>query len=278
MNSSIAVAEIVRAGYPCLEAAPPTRVPGQHTFVLLHGAFADNESFRGWTAMLAERGHRAVAPLRRGRRGFGPDRAEGLTFDDYVTDTVAVLDTLDAPPVLVGHSLGALVAQRLAEQGRARALVLLAPAPPGALTAQPVALRHFAPLMPRIAAGRPFVVGPAACSALALNSMPAADRPEIHAHLTPESGKVYRDLMLGAVRVDAAKVTVPVLVLGGDEDRIISTRLLRKTAHHYGVRPRVLAGRGHWLMAEPGWQQLVDDVLAWLRERVPAAPDGGTSG
>ena len=51
--------------------------------------------------------------------------------------------------------------------------MLIAPAPPAMLTAQPVALPHFAPQLPRIMTGRPFVVGPAACSALALNKMPS---------------------------------------------------------------------------------------------------------
>ena len=62
--------------------------------------------------------------------------------------------------MVVGHSLGALLAQRLAELGRARAIVLIAPAPPGMLTAQSVALRHFVPQMPKIMTGRPFIMAP----------------------------------------------------------------------------------------------------------------------
>ena len=177
---------------------------------------------------------------------------------------MAVLDTLEDQAVLVGHSLGALIAQRLAEQGRARAIVLIAPAPPAMLTAQAVALPHFLPQMPRILTGRPFVVGPAACSTLALNKMPEAERPAVHAHLTHESGRVYRDLMFGSVKVDATRVQVPVYVAGGTEDRIISAGLTKKTARHYGVQPRIHEGRGHWIIGEPGWEALVDDVVSWL--------------
>lgn len=128
-----------------------------------------------------------------------------------------------------------------------------------------MALPRFVPNMPRILAGRPFVVPEGACSVLALNRIPEADRPAIHAHLTYESGKVYRAAMMGTIRVDAAQVRVPVLVTGGAEDRIISTRLLRKTARHYGVEARVRPGHAHWLLQEPGWEQIADDVLAWLR-------------
>ena len=260
------VHETMRAGFPTLEAAPAST--GKPPVVLLHGAFADQDSFRGWVERLAASGHQAFAPARRGRVGVGPDKAAGLTFEDYVKDTVAVVDTLDEPPVLVGHSLGALLAQRLAEQGRARAIVLIAPAPPAMLSAQAVALPHFLPKMPRIMTGRPFVMSPAACSALALNEMPRAQRPAVHAHLTHESGKVYRSLMLGTVRIDARKVRVPVYVAAGTEDRIISTALAKKTAQHYGVEPRMHEGRGHWIIGEPGWESLVDDVASWLDDNL----------
>jgi pimeloyl-ACP methyl ester carboxylesterase len=260
------VKDTMRAGFPTLEAAPEGT--GKAPVVLLHGAFADQDSFRGWVERLAEAGHPAIAPARRGRVGVGPDRAAGLTVDDYVADTIAVLNTLDETAVLVGHSLGALLAQRLAEQGRARAIVLIAPAPPAMLTAQAAALPHFLPQMPKIMTGRSFIMGPGSCSTLALNMLPEDQRPAVHAHLTHESGKVYRQLMLGTVRVDARKVRVPVYVAGGTEDRIISTGLTRKTARHYGVEARLHEGRGHWIIGEPGWESLVDDVATWLDANV----------
>jgi pimeloyl-ACP methyl ester carboxylesterase len=253
------------AGFPASVARPagPGRTAAAPV-VFLHGAFADHAGFGGWLRRFADAGFPAIAASRRGRLGVGPERAAGLRFASYVADTAAVLDTLDDTPVLVGHSLGGLVAQRLAERGRARALVLLASAPPAMLTAQAIALPRFAPNMPRIMTGRPFIVGADACSVLALNRVPPEDRPPIHAHLTHESGKVYRSLMLGTVRVRASKVRVPVFVAGGTQDRIVSPRLVRKTARHYGVEPRLYAGHGHWLIQEPGWQAVADDIVAWL--------------
>ena len=165
----------MRAGFPTLEATPAST--GKPPVVLLHGAFADQDCFRGWVARLAEAGHPAIAPARRGRVGVGPDQAAGLTFDDYVEDTVAILDTLDDTAVLVGHSLGALLAQRLAERGRARAIVLIAPAPPAMLTAQAVALPRFLPQLPKIMTGRSFIMGPGSCSTLALNKLPEDSGP-----------------------------------------------------------------------------------------------------
>jgi pimeloyl-ACP methyl ester carboxylesterase len=258
------VEETTIAGFPAIVGRPGAPRTGTPTVVFLHGAFADHEGFRGWVQRFAECGYASVAASRRGRLGVAPADAAGLSFDDYVDDTLAVIDAAGSRPILVGHSLGGLVAQRVAERGRARAIALLAPAPPAMLTAQAIALPRFAPNVPRIMTGRPFIVGDDACSVLALNQVPESERPAIHAHLTHESGKIYRSMMMGTIRVKAAKVQVPVFVAGGTQDHIISTRLLRKTARHYGVDAHLYEGHGHWILEEPGWEQLADDVLTWL--------------
>ncbi|MGN0076298.1 MAG: alpha/beta hydrolase, partial [Parafannyhessea sp.] len=64
----------------------------------------------------------------------------------------------------------------------------------------------------------------------------------------------------------ATRVTAPVLVIGGTEDRIVSAGLVRKTARHYGVEARLYDGRGHWIIGEPGWEDLVAEVHAWLAD------------
>ncbi|MCX7621344.1 MAG: hypothetical protein N2037_10935 [Acidimicrobiales bacterium] len=60
-------------------------------------------------------------------------------------------------PLIVGPSLGGLLAQRLAEMGRASSLVLLVSAPPEPLTSQEVTVPYFGPLVPASMDGLPFV-------------------------------------------------------------------------------------------------------------------------
>jgi pimeloyl-ACP methyl ester carboxylesterase len=55
-------------------------------------------------------------------------------INDYATDAAEAARALARPVVLLGHSLGALVAMRAAEMlGDAAGLLLVAPSPPGNL-------------------------------------------------------------------------------------------------------------------------------------------------
>ena len=63
--------------------------------------------------------------------GATPPKELGRTsLLDYAADLEKLIAGLDDKPVLVGHSMGGLLAQMLAARGLARACVLLAPSAP----------------------------------------------------------------------------------------------------------------------------------------------------
>lgn len=246
------------AGFPAL------RAPGKgRTLLFLHGAFGDHTAFRFLLENLAGRGFAGIAFARRGRLGVPPARAEGVTIADYLDDVRRVLEVLPEKPVLVGHSLGGLLAQHLAAEGRCSAAVLICPAPPGMLTAQPRTLPWLAPSLPRILAGRPFRPSDAIFRRLVLSRLAPADQDRVLASLTPESGSVYRAMMLGAARPPGPP-RCPSLVVGGGDDWIISRTLLARTARFCAAPLQVHEGMGHWLLEEPGWERVADGIAAWL--------------
>lgn len=249
------------AGFPAIETRVETSNP---PLLFVHGAFVGHQPFAPWLEYFAQRGWRGIAASRRGRNGVGPQRARGLTIADYVEDTLKVIAAIGERPVIVGHSLGGLIAQKIAELGKAEAMVLLAPAPAAKLPAQPVALPVYLPMMPRILAGIPMMPGPNGCSTIALNRVPEAERPAMHAQLVHESGKVYREMIFGTFKIDFAKVKCPALVVGGRDDRIVAPQLVEWTANKLGVAARIYEGHAHWLLGEPGWEKIAADAVAWL--------------
>ena len=263
--SSELISSTTIAGFP----AHVTEVRKGHApLVFIHGAFVGHQPFDNWLGELARLGWGGVSAARRGRLGIGPERAEGLSVADYVVDTLKVIDTLSEEPVLVGHSLGGLIAQKIAEMGRCRAAILLAPAPAAMLTAQAVALPSYLPMFPSILAGRPFLPPAGSCSRIVLNQVPKEYHASIHGSLVHESGKVYREMIFGAVKVDPAKVKCPVLVMGAEEDRIVSPALVKWTANRYGAELRMYPNHAHLFIGEPGWEKIAADAVAWLDAKV----------
>jgi alpha-beta hydrolase superfamily lysophospholipase len=65
---------------------------------------------------------------------------------------------------------------------------------------------------------------------------------------------------------------VPVLCAGGTEDRLAQIDGVRKVAAVYRADLREYDGRGHFLIAEPGWEAVATDVLEWLAQRGLAVP------
>jgi pimeloyl-ACP methyl ester carboxylesterase len=249
------------AGFPAMATEGSPQKP---PLLFIHGSFVGHESFAPWLRFFGGAGWRCMAASRRGRAGIGPERAKGLSIGDYVDDTLKVIDALGETPIVIGHSLGGLIAQKIAELGKARAAVLVCPAPAAMLTAQAAALPTYLPMMPKILAGMPSIPAPKGCSTIALNEVPAAQRPAIHKTLVHESGKVYREMIVGTFKIDFSKITCPVMVMGGRNDRIVSAKLVEWTAGRLGVPARIYERHAHWLMDEPGWEEIAAEALAFV--------------
>jgi pyruvate dehydrogenase E2 component (dihydrolipoamide acetyltransferase) len=95
---------------------------------LIHGLFADAESYTLVARRLAKGGLRVLAI---DLPGHGGSNATGTTLDQLVDTTATALRALAVGPVrLVGHSLGAMIAAKLAAEGDVQLdhVLLLAPA------------------------------------------------------------------------------------------------------------------------------------------------------
>jgi pimeloyl-ACP methyl ester carboxylesterase len=265
--STTHLSQITVGGFPGISAGKPGRRPN---LMFVHGAFNTHESWRPWLEFFAERGWHGLATSFSGRLGIGPDRGRGRKISDYVEDVAKVVASLEEPPVLIGHSMGGLIVQKLAEMGMAKAAVLLAPAPPFMLPAQLTALPALAPMFPRILAGLPVRPTYWGCRHIVLNNMPPEACPIVHGKLVHDSGRAYREMVFGTYRVDTAKVKCPVYVVAAENDRVISPRLARKIAKLYGAEYRCHANHAHWLLGEEGWEAIAQDVCDWLERRFVA--------
>jgi pimeloyl-ACP methyl ester carboxylesterase len=251
--------------------------PRRPSVLCLHGLFAGSWVFERLLPLLAGRGYPAAALS---FRGHPPSPAVPnlgrVTIGDYLDDAAEAARALDRP-IVIGHSLGGLVAQLLAAQGLARAAVLIDAAPPRgiAVLSKPV-LKRLPRYLPALLASRPFLPRAQDLDALVLNRVPAADRAAARARLVADSGRAVRQAALGTYAVPKGTVRVPLLVVSGEDDRFVPLAVARKIARRYDAPLLVARGHGHFLLAEPGWEEQVRVVLDWLdalpHHGEPAAP------
>jgi pimeloyl-ACP methyl ester carboxylesterase len=243
---------------------------GHAPLLFIHGYFAGAWVFGDLMEYFASHGHSSCAVNLRGRGGsrLGTDVGR-VSMNELIDDARTVARTVareHGPPIAIGHSMGGLIAQKLAESGEAAGAVLLAPAPPrgifvltaGAMLRQ---LRH----LPSILFSRAVVPRFSELRALVLNRVPPADQRRLFRQFVPDSGRAGREMLLGRVTVDARRVTCPLLVIAGDHDRYIPLASARRVAEKYGARLHVVPGRAHMLLQEPGWQQVAAMITAWQR-------------
>jgi pimeloyl-ACP methyl ester carboxylesterase len=247
--------------------------------VLIHGAFCGGWCFADMMPVLAQRGWSCQAPdLPYHVPGptLPPDpRLATQSITDYTRDMEAFVRRLPAPPVIVGHSMGGLIAQQLAAQGLARALVLLAPgAPWGVLPSTQAEMALAKGLMQ----ASPFwdkALNPSfeVAKGDSLASLDPQAQRRIFDMFSAESGLALFELFFWmfdlqrATAVDAAKVTCPVLVVSGADDKVISPVTGRKVAELYANATFWEdPGRGHFLIMEEGAVPLANRCAGWMAE------------
>jgi pimeloyl-ACP methyl ester carboxylesterase len=229
-----------------------------------------------------QRGYRCVTPTLR-HHGVGattpPDPRLGrASLLDYVADLSAEIAALEAPPILMGHSMGALLAQSLATRVPAKALVLLTPAQPAGVVwvLPPSVIRAF--LSGFLHWGfwrKPLRQTFGEASYAMMHCLPESDRRPLYDRLCYESGRAACEIGYWyldprhAARVEPNRVTLPTLVVGAAEDRITPVSIVRRVARRYPQATyREFPGHAHWVLGEPGWEQIAAFCAGWLAGQV----------
>lgn len=253
---------------------PPSKDKGAHPPLLfVHGSYCGawiwSERFLPY---FAKKGRAAYAVSLRGHGG-----SEGsltwASLADYVEDVESAVAQLDAPPVLVGHSMGGLVVQHYLSKpaNRAAGGVLLASVPPSGLASSAIHMSTFAPdVLWQL--GLLQSLGHQAISAEIIHRAFFSDQTpgEDVAHLLPrlqgESHRISSELLCPAQPMPrVGKDALPMLVLGGDGDVFLPSSAFRETANFWHAELDVLKGAPHGLMLDHAWwQPVADRILTWL--------------
>jgi pimeloyl-ACP methyl ester carboxylesterase len=240
--------------------------------LFIHGAFTRARRWQPWLEYFTAAGFTCSAPSLPAHDPPDMAKLADLTFQDYIDAMVAAHAALDRPPVIVGSSMGGLIAQHVAARTKSAGLVLISSAAPwsggGKLGAAPYALQYAIPFL----FGRPMRGDKNAAKKLVLHDLTPEEQDFFLAIFADESGKAYRTMITGGAPIAEGSVKCPVLCLSASDDRLFKPEVAEKIAAFYRAEHHVFPG-GHTLASAAVLKPVGSTIVDWIgRVTVPSLP------
>ncbi|GAA2569109.1 alpha/beta fold hydrolase [Winogradskya consettensis] len=255
------------------------------TIVFIHGLWLHATSWDPWQEFFTAAGYDTVAPEWPGtpdtvaEARANPDSIADHGIDAVTEHYLSFLDGLGEPPILIGHSFGGMIAQKILGLGRAAAVVAVdaaqikgvLPLPLSALHAtlpvfkNPANIRRAVSLTAeQFRYGFGNAISEEESAGLYDRwTIPAPGRPlfeaaaanfSLHSPAAVDTGNTSRG---------------PLLLIAGGKDHTVPEVITEATAKQYRHSPAVtelvaFPDRGHSLTIDNGWREVAQTSLDWL--------------
>ncbi len=258
---------------------------GRQPVVFVHGLWLLAPSWDPWRALFQEKGYATVAPgwpddpETTAAARENPDVFAGKSLGQITDYQAAIVKQLTRKPIIIGHSFGGLLTQKLAGMGLAAGAVAIDPAPfRGVLPLPFSSLKSSFPVL-RNPANRNKAVG------LTYEQFRYAFASEVSEEEAHELFEKYSVPGTGAVLFQAATANLnpkteasvetknpnrgPLLLISGEMDHTVPWSIANASYKRYKDSPSPteiiqIKGRGHSLTIDSGWREVADTALDFL--------------
>ncbi len=254
--------------------------PRDVPLVFVHGMYLTGLSWAPWKERAEARGwtcHAPSWPFHEGdpavlRASVDPQLGQ-LRFGDVAARLKDFIDGLPERPVLIGHSIGGLLVQKLVNDGFARAAVSISSAPPrGVLSFDPHFFRANFPHTNPFAGNKPVVMTPERFRYAFANTSSTEEADTVfERYVVPESRNVPRSTLTSQGAIDFRRAHVPLLFVAGDADHLTPAAMVETNVRRYaGSAGRIdfvrLRDRSHLLCNAGGWEEVADLALDFVEQ------------
>ncbi|HEX6392630.1 MAG TPA: alpha/beta hydrolase [Acidimicrobiales bacterium] len=256
--------------------------------VFIHGLWLHSTSWTPWVELFADSGYDPIAPgwpnepatVVEARKQ--PDLVANIGIDEITDHMAGIIESLDESPIVIGHSFGGLIAEKLLGEDHGAAAVAIDPAQIKGVLPLPLA---------QLRAGLPALGNPANLhKSVSLtekefrfgfgNALSEEESSELFEKWTiPSPAKpLFQAAVANFSLHSPAKVNTanegrgPLLLISGTADHTVPDVVTRSTLKQYResaavTELRQFEGRGHSLTIDSGWKDVAGAILEWLNSK-----------
>jgi pimeloyl-ACP methyl ester carboxylesterase len=256
--------------------------------VFIHGLWLHASSWDPWIDRFAEEGYAPVAPGWPGDPATvelaraNPDSIADHGIEEVTAHYAGLIGKLPAPPVIIGHSFGGMIAEKLlGENLGAAAIAIDAAQIKGVLPLPLSALRSTLPVFKNPANAHRAVSLTAEQFRYSFgNAVPAEESDALYERwVIPAPGKpLFEAAGANFAPHSPAKVDTgnsergPLLLIMGGRDHTVPEAITKSTLKQYRGSDAVtdlaeFPDRGHSLTIDSGWRAVAGECLSWLAKQ-----------
>ena len=255
--------------------------------LFIHGLWLHATSWTAWSELFQEAGYQTSAPGWPGEPDTveaaraDPDSVADHGIDDVVAHYAKIIEGLPAKPILIGHSFGGMIAQKLLGQDLAAAAVAIDAAQiKGVLPLPLSSLRVTFPVFKNVANRHRAVSLTAEQFRYGFgNAVTEQESDDLYEKWAiPSPGKPLFEAAAAnfdphsPAKVDTGnEMRGPLLLIMGGRDHTVPEAVTRATLKQYRHSDAVtdileFADRAHSLTIDNGWREVADASLSWLKQ------------
>ncbi|MDO4668077.1 MAG: alpha/beta hydrolase [Streptococcus sp.] len=239
--------------------------------IFVHGFMEDGNCFNQWKFFFENKGYQCYNPTWVNHSKTSSDKEKVQTdLNAVINGYIELIDTLDTKPILIGHSLGGIIIQKLIEDNKGCLGITLTSGPPkGIITFQKDWIISNFKIMNPFNRNPLVLMDPSWYNTYVTNEMSLSETKAFLEQNAIKSSKLVAKSISKQGQIDFSKPHVPLLFISGELDRSQPPIIQEKNAKAYSHQSSTtdwitFSNRTHNIHLQEGWQEIAEYCCQWI--------------